>query len=60
MSPTPQETANFVTFTGEILNGKLRYLCSVINIGYRNEFGTQKSQNISIIDVSEEAIGSVQ
>ena len=53
MSPTPQETANFVTFTGEILNGKLRYLCSVINIGYRTEFGTQKSQNISIIDVSE-------
>ena len=24
----PQETADFVTFTGEILNGKLHFLCS--------------------------------
>ena len=28
MWPNPQETANLVTFTEEILNGKLQYLCS--------------------------------
>ena len=28
MWPNPQETANSVTFTEEILNGKLQYLCS--------------------------------
>ena len=27
MRPNPQETANLVTFTEEILNGKLRFLC---------------------------------
>ena len=28
MLPNPQETANLVTFTEEILNGKLLSLCS--------------------------------
>ena len=28
MRPNPQETANLATFTGEILNGKLHFLCS--------------------------------
>ena len=28
MLPGPQETANLVTFTVEILNGKLYFLCS--------------------------------
>ena len=28
MSPNPQKTADLVTFTGEILNGKLHFLCS--------------------------------
>ena len=28
MSPNPQETADLVTFTEEILNGKLHFLCS--------------------------------
>ena len=27
MRPNPQETANLVTFTEEILNGKLQFLC---------------------------------
>ena len=27
----PQETADLVTFTEEILNGKLHFLCSVVN-----------------------------
>ena len=29
MRPNPQETADLVTFTEEILNGKLHFLCSV-------------------------------
>ena len=29
MSPNPQETEDLVTFTEEILNGKLYFLCSV-------------------------------
>ena len=28
MSRNPQETADLVTFTEEILNGKLHFLCS--------------------------------
>ena len=28
MWPNPQETADLVTFTKEILNGKLHFLCS--------------------------------
>ena len=29
MGPNQQETADLVTFTEEILNGKLHFLCSV-------------------------------
>ena len=29
MRPNPLETADLVTFTEEILDGKLRFLCSV-------------------------------
>ena len=29
MRPNPQESADLVTFTEEILNGKLHFLCSV-------------------------------
>ena len=29
MWPNPQETADLVTFSEEILNGKLQFLCSV-------------------------------
>ena len=32
MWPNPQEIANLVTFSEEILNGKLHFLCSVICI----------------------------
>ena len=32
MWPNPQEPADLVTFTDEILNGKLRFLCSVKNL----------------------------
>ena len=28
MQPNPQETADLVTFTEDILNGKLNFLCS--------------------------------
>ena len=34
MWPNLQETADLVTFTEEILNGKLDFLCSVINPFY--------------------------
>ena len=30
--PNPQETADLVTFTEEILNGKLHFLCSDIKL----------------------------
>ena len=30
MWPNPEETADLVTFTEEILNGKLHFLCSVM------------------------------
>ena len=29
MGPNPQETVDLVTFVGEILNGKLYFLCRV-------------------------------
>ena len=29
MRPNPQETAGLITFTEEILNGKLHFLCNV-------------------------------
>ena len=35
MWPNPQETADLVTFTKEILNGKLYFLCS--EKGHTNE-----------------------
>ena len=31
MWPNPPETADLVTFTEEILNGKLHFLCNVSN-----------------------------
>ena len=31
MRPNPQETADLVTFTEQILNGKLHFLCSAID-----------------------------
>ena len=36
MWPNPQETADLVTFTEEILNGKLHFLCS----GYSSSTGS--------------------
>ena len=33
MRPNLQETAALITFTEEILNGKLHFLCSVDKIG---------------------------
>ena len=32
MWPNPQETADLVTFTEEILNGKLHFLCSATDV----------------------------
>ena len=32
MRPNPQETADLLTFTEEVLNGKLHFLCSVVSV----------------------------
>ena len=32
MRPNPHETADLVSFTEEMVNGKLRFLCSVSSI----------------------------
>ena len=32
MLPNPQETADLVTFTEDILNGKLQSLCSAVSM----------------------------
>ena len=37
MWPNPQETADLVTFAGEILNGKLQFLCNVNDNNRNNE-----------------------
>ena len=34
MGPNPQETVDSVTFTEEILNGKLHFLCNDLTLGY--------------------------
>ena len=34
MGPNPQETADSVTFTEKILNGKLHFLCCVCFISF--------------------------
>ena len=39
MLPNPQETAYLVTFTEEILNGKLHLLCSVFLCVFTNKYG---------------------
>ena len=36
MWPNPQKTADLVTFTEEILNGKLDFLCSEPNLTEKN------------------------
>ena len=44
MWPNPQETADLITVTEEILNGKLRFLCSVIF-----SFSSRRSQIYRLI-----------
>ena len=48
MWPNPGETADLVTFIGEILNGKLHFLCSVYNL---------KVQTFEAIFTGQEIIG---
>ena len=45
MWTNPQETADLVTFTEEILNGKLYYLCSKLNLKIANCFNTLLIKN---------------
>ena len=44
MLPDPQETANLVTFTEEILNGKLHFLCSVTTSSFFDDLELFKLQ----------------
>ena len=50
MSPNPQETADLITFTEEILNGKLHSFCAVFfNVcltNLRHAFRVRKHQII--------------
>ena len=39
MLPNPQDTADLVTFTEEILNGKLHFLCSLMPVTFQNNNG---------------------
>ena len=49
MWPNPQETADLVTFTEEILNGKHHFLCSVACEIKRNIFGGDPLNSSAIL-----------
>ena len=55
MWPNPQETADLVTFTEEILNEKLHFLCSVTNLNYGNPNSNLRCGN-SANNVSNEGM----
>ena len=43
MRPNPQKTADLVTFTEEILNGKVHFLCSV------HDLNVQRSSTLKVV-----------
>ena len=43
MSPDLQFTADLVTFSEEVFNGKLHFLCSVIAANFRGAFKTMSN-----------------
>ena len=45
MWPNPQETADLVTFTEEVLNGNLHFLCAVFVLGEKKGQSTDKLQD---------------
>ena len=49
MRPNPQETAGFVTFTQEILNGKLHFLCSAMDLREDEKKITWGEDNLTTI-----------
>ena len=53
MWPNPQETADFVTFTEEILNGKLHFLCSAIYVITNSDttFKTVYDLNVLVVKI---------
>ena len=56
MWPNPQETADLFTFTEEILNGKLYFLCSVLEHGkilwkLCSLFGTFQWIDFSLVEI---------
>ena len=46
MWPNPQETANLLAFTEEILNGKLHFLCSLNSIYHKKLVKANENQSI--------------
>ena len=44
MRPNPQETVDLVTFTEEILNGKIQFLCSVEYKGKTKKWTLEKDE----------------
>ena len=43
MRPNPHETVDLVTFTEEILNGKLHFLCSVLKVNNKETNNAKKT-----------------
>ena len=49
MWPDPQETADLVLFTKEILNCKLLFLCSVLSIIFREKMNLHEFNFVSVL-----------
>ena len=52
MRPNPQETTDLVTFTEEILNGKLHLLCSVVHVPL-TLFKKEGGQNPKLLNLNQ-------
>ena len=52
MWPNPQETSDLVTFTEEILNGELHFLCSNMIIKVTVQAIRSQAQQLSLIGSS--------
>ena len=55
MRPNPQETADLVTFTEEVLNEKLHFLCSV-RWSQTNDHVLQQKHYIDVLQATNKCI----
>ena len=67
MWQNPQENADLVTFTGEILNGKLDFLCSAYNIyspdnghTYCKKFYSKYCNNFVVFLTTFRTVGAIE